>query len=90
MLPAASIFFFPNLSERIPENRLAVRRPKAFKDKAEPIISRLTLKLSDSMGIKGPTTEPPIPSKNNCIKSNVNIFFLAIRFKIIILLMENL
>jgi hypothetical protein len=80
MLAAMSILFFPNLSERIPENILAKRRPKAFKDKVEPTISRLTSKLPEIKGIRGPTMEPPIPSINSCVKSNVNVFLPDIRF----------
>jgi hypothetical protein len=80
MLAVTSILFFPNFSERIPENILAKRRPKAFRDKVEPTTSRLTSKLSEIMGIRGPTMEPPTPSMNNCIKSNVNVFFPDIKF----------
>ena len=64
-LPNIYIFFFPALSERIPVNRLDSKSPKALKDKVVPIVSRLTLKLSDSIGIRGPKIEAPNPNKKN-------------------------
>ncbi|GAH18551.1 unnamed protein product [marine sediment metagenome] len=33
ILPKVNIFLFPDLSERIPENRLASKSPKALKDR---------------------------------------------------------
>ena len=81
-----NIFFLPNLSEIIPENRPASNMPKAFNDKAKPIISRLTLKLPARIGIKGPTIDPPIPNKKNCIKKSGNIFFIIIYNLILVLI----
>ncbi|GAG60541.1 unnamed protein product [marine sediment metagenome] len=67
ILPKVNIFLLPDISERIPENRLASKSPKALKDRVEPIVSKLTLKPSASMGIKGPKIDPPNPNKKNCI-----------------------
>ena len=78
MLPNISMFFLPNLSERIPENRLVNSIPKAFSDKAEPTISKGTLKLSERIGIKGPTIDAPNPNIKNCVKKNGNTFLLII------------
>ena len=76
ILPKINIFFLPNLSEIIPENRLASSIPKAFSDKTKPIISKLIPKLAT--GINGPTIDSPNPTIKNCIKKNGNIFFIII------------
>ncbi len=78
ILPKVNIFFLPNLSEIIPENIDAITIPKAFSDKAEPIISKRTLKLSERIGIKGPTIDPPSPNIKYCAKKNGNTFLLII------------
>ena len=79
-LPNTAIFFFPNFSERIPEKIVATRIPKALSDNEEPTISRLTMKVSDNIGIKGPTVELPIPSKKNCVKNSIKNLLLIIIF----------
>ena len=65
ILPKINIFFLPNLSEIIPENRAESSIPKAFIDKEKPITSKLIPKLADNTGIKGPTIYVPIPTKIN-------------------------
>jgi len=78
IMPEIKIFFLPNLSAIIPENRLASKIPKALSDKAKPIFSKLTSKLSTKTGIKGPTIEPPNPNIKSWMKKSGNILFIIV------------